>query len=201
MSYNFKSIADVEVVAEPTESANVLIEENGVIKRVHKDEVGGGVKKELIYEWNFSADDEVTEIIENVDDDLTWLLEKSDTVGWEMEFITYAQYDAFNDDGVYYDTVTDDTLTTVTYATDTNYSTQYCSNGYMSSCAYGDGPEDFRNYWNKDYYSTGVYAYVYNKVHVDDSWEASETDVGGCIYIYQDYSSPFKSVKIYKVLR
>ena len=41
MAYNFKSIADVEVVAEPTESANVLIEENGVIKKTSKTAIGG----------------------------------------------------------------------------------------------------------------------------------------------------------------
>lgn len=41
MAYNFKSIADVEVVAEPTESANVLIEEDGVIKKTPKNAVGG----------------------------------------------------------------------------------------------------------------------------------------------------------------
>lgn len=42
MAYNFKSIADVEVVAEPTEFANVLIEENGIIKKAPKTAVGGG---------------------------------------------------------------------------------------------------------------------------------------------------------------
>jgi hypothetical protein len=42
MAYNFKSIADVEVVAEPAESANVLIEEDGVIKKAPKTAVGGG---------------------------------------------------------------------------------------------------------------------------------------------------------------
>ena len=42
MAYNFKSIADVEVVAEPAESANILIEENGVIKKAPKTAVGGG---------------------------------------------------------------------------------------------------------------------------------------------------------------
>ena len=42
MSYEFKSIADVEVVAEPGKSANVLIEENGVIKKAPKTAVGGG---------------------------------------------------------------------------------------------------------------------------------------------------------------
>ena len=42
MAYNFKSIADVEVVAEPAKAANVLIEENGVIKKAPKTAVGGG---------------------------------------------------------------------------------------------------------------------------------------------------------------
>jgi hypothetical protein len=38
---DFKRLSDVEVVAEPTESANVLIEENGVIKKAPKTAVGG----------------------------------------------------------------------------------------------------------------------------------------------------------------
>ena len=37
----FKRLSDVEVVVEPTESANVLIEENGVIKKAPKTTVGG----------------------------------------------------------------------------------------------------------------------------------------------------------------
>ena len=37
----FKRLSDVEVVAEPTESANVLIEEDGVIKKAPKTAVGG----------------------------------------------------------------------------------------------------------------------------------------------------------------
>ena len=38
----FKKLSDVEVVAEPAESANVLIEENGVIKKAPKTAIGGG---------------------------------------------------------------------------------------------------------------------------------------------------------------
>lgn len=41
MAYEFKKISDVEVVAEPTDAANVLIEENGVIKKAPKTTVGG----------------------------------------------------------------------------------------------------------------------------------------------------------------
>ena len=45
MAYEFKKLSDVEVVAEPTESANVLIEEDGVIKKAPKTAVGGGSEK------------------------------------------------------------------------------------------------------------------------------------------------------------
>ena len=49
MSYNFKSIADTQVVAEPSESVHVLIEENGEIKRAPKTAVGGaGGKYDLV---------------------------------------------------------------------------------------------------------------------------------------------------------
>ena len=41
MDYGFKKLSDVEVVETPNEAAHVLIEENGVIKKAPKDEVGG----------------------------------------------------------------------------------------------------------------------------------------------------------------
>lgn len=46
MAYKFKKLSDVEVVAEPSESANVLIEEGGVIKKAPKTAVGGKVAEE-----------------------------------------------------------------------------------------------------------------------------------------------------------
>lgn len=53
MSYEFKSINDIEVVAEPTESANVLIEENGVIKKAPKTAVdGAGGANVIMYTCN-----------------------------------------------------------------------------------------------------------------------------------------------------
>lgn len=44
----FKKLSDVEVVAEPTKSANVLIEEDGVIKKAPKTAVGGGADNFVI---------------------------------------------------------------------------------------------------------------------------------------------------------
>lgn len=48
----FKRLSDVEVVAVPAESANVLIEENGVIKKAPKTAVGGAgaVEWDAIFE-------------------------------------------------------------------------------------------------------------------------------------------------------
>ncbi len=41
MAYEFKKLSDVEVVEAPTDNANVLIEEDGVIKKAPKTAVGG----------------------------------------------------------------------------------------------------------------------------------------------------------------
>ena len=42
MAHEFKKLGDVEIAEAISESANVLIEENGAIKRVPKSAVGGG---------------------------------------------------------------------------------------------------------------------------------------------------------------
>jgi hypothetical protein len=49
MSYEFKRLSDVEVVETPTDTANVLIEEDGVIKKAPKTAVGGAGGNE---EWD-----------------------------------------------------------------------------------------------------------------------------------------------------
>ena len=55
----FKKLSDVEVVAEPTKSANVLIEENGVIKKAPKTAVGGAGGSDTYYVF-FDQDNNIT---------------------------------------------------------------------------------------------------------------------------------------------
>lgn len=43
MDYGFKKLGEVDIVEEVTDTANVLIEEDGVIKRAPKSQVGGNV--------------------------------------------------------------------------------------------------------------------------------------------------------------
>lgn len=55
---DFKRLSDVEVVAEPAESANVLIEENGVIKKAPKDEFGAKEEWDLDLSITLTNDSE-----------------------------------------------------------------------------------------------------------------------------------------------
>lgn len=57
----FKKLSDVEVVAEPAESANVLIEENGVIKKAPKTAVGGAGGG--VTSWNDLTDKPFGEVV------------------------------------------------------------------------------------------------------------------------------------------
>lgn len=64
MAYEFKSLGTVDVVETVTDTANVLIEEDGVIKRAPKSEVGG-VKEEFDI-------DIVANLVSITDDDYNW---------------------------------------------------------------------------------------------------------------------------------
>lgn len=75
MAYNFKKLSDVEVVETPADAANVLIEENGVIKRAPKSEVGGSQKVVVQVSYNegssASADMSFAEIVSAISAGLT----------------------------------------------------------------------------------------------------------------------------------
>lgn len=49
MAFEFKKLSDVEVVETPADTANVLIEENGVIKKAPRTAVGGGEADMVIH--------------------------------------------------------------------------------------------------------------------------------------------------------
>ena len=70
MSYEFKKLSDVEVVAEPIETANVLIEEDGVVKKAPKSAIGGASIPEIILKvtYNEDTDIETTECSHSYDE-------------------------------------------------------------------------------------------------------------------------------------
>ena len=68
---NLRDITQVPELEALDGSEKVLLNVDGAAKQARVDLLKP--KKELVYEWNFSIDDEVGEVFENVNEDLSWL--------------------------------------------------------------------------------------------------------------------------------
>lgn len=89
----FKRLSDVEVVAEPTKSANVLIEENGVIKKAPKTAVGGAGGFDAVihldYGYNLKTVGTITLVEGSYDDLYNIILSKKRpniNIYWRQEY-------------------------------------------------------------------------------------------------------------------
>lgn len=60
MAYEFKRLSDVEIVETPADATNVLIEENGVIKKAPKTAVGGSGEATTVIKIVADSWDDVT---------------------------------------------------------------------------------------------------------------------------------------------
>ena len=215
----FKKLSAVETVEVVSDAANVLIEENGVIKRAPKTEVGGGVKRELVYEWNFSAEDEVYEIYENINEDLSWLTKKQDDISFEIVTENYAcQYEWNHEEGFKQNSMILEDVFAVGSSTEVPYFSrgvnipyfyyeqQFTCKEALFGAIYGydfddDHPIDdtiekcFELRPSCDFY-------IYNGLHVDFDNDGTPIVVenGGTLML-EASAYPFKSVKIYKVYR
>lgn len=160
--------------------------------------------KELMYEWNFSFEDEVNEVFENVDDDLTWLTTKSDSIGWEIVFEGYGtKIDFFSGedtllpiDGLTWNTTVRDSTDFVAYFSSEN---DVRKNTLLSGTT-------GMNFLTFDYFDNGFTStsiHVYNGCHGTDSNsdEFVAVEQGGCISLFCDTDCPLKSIKIYKITR
>lgn len=71
MAYEFKKLSDVDIVETPSETANVLIEEDGVIKKAPKTAVGGGGgssnEYDMIIQAELSSPDAILHLIKDSD--------------------------------------------------------------------------------------------------------------------------------------
>lgn len=88
----FKKLSEVEIVESPADNANVLIEEEGVIKKVAKSAVGGGAggggglcRINLTYDYitdTFSADKTFDEIRAEYESGMIPVAYTVDYYGW-----------------------------------------------------------------------------------------------------------------------
>lgn len=117
----FKKLSEVEAVASVSDTASVLIEENGVIKRAPKDEIGGKLPSNIGTGFGFDIvifnDGENASVIHGdyadiknkLDNKLPVLCaivsinENDDFMNQYMEFSKYLHYQFYQDYIAFYD--------------------------------------------------------------------------------------------------
>lgn len=219
----FKKLSAVEAVNEVADTANVLIEEDGVIKKAPKNEIGAQADwaeadpsspafiknkphKELVHEWNFSADDEVYELVENVGDDISWMAYKTEDSDFVIEYITYSTY---------YDSDTDEKHIITPYVEQKNiirssnipyessfYNIEELNFQQFVAEVYGESPyvpntmpnsSIINEHLNYNYW----YCYFTNHCNIIDE-ALVKVDSGGSLEFYEEHN-PIKTVRIYKI--
>ena len=195
----FAKLSEVAVVEEPTEESHVLIVEGGEVKKAPKTAVGGGAdKRELMYEWNFTPEDGVTEIDENVDDDLTWLTVPSDETGFLVEVDLYCSSYNWEDD---FFIIHDETA----YLTMKSTNESECTCFVNGLCVQGDNGVSIVNYQVERCFYNGccigcIFELYACNVLRDNDGGCVAVETGGNIYVYADETA-IKAIRIYKVTK
>ena len=230
----FKKLSAVEMVQNVDQTTTVLIEKDGVIKRAPKNKIGAQADwtetnesssafiknkphKELIYEWNFSTDDEVYEIYENIDEDMSWLTKYQDDIGFEIIVENYGyQYDYNNTNNDHNYVYLNNCFAAVSSAD--------CP--YFSRCVNIPVDYDGQQFTHKETLLGWIKGHeIQNEYQIDDTTKRcfrlypscrfniengvhydfntflpTSVQNGGAI-VFESNDNPFKSVKIYKVIR
>lgn len=84
----FEKLSEVPVIEKLTDNDFVMAVQDGEIVRISKNEVGSAEKRELLFDFNFSAEDETGEIMENISKQLSDLL-MSPSTELEVELEVY----------------------------------------------------------------------------------------------------------------
>lgn len=155
---------------ELTGEEKILVNVNGEARQVPTKLVGKiETNRELVNEWNFAFEDEVYEVNMNVDNDLSWLIEKSGKYGFEF-VVEY--YSRDNTDETYVEI-----FTSYPYHAYRKWNGVYCRfillHGDNSFCA------------------------LTINGHFDDDGLLVYVDIGGNIHC--ESPNPYKSIKLYKI--
>ena len=84
----FEKLSEVPVIEKLTDNDFVMAVQDGEIVRISKNEVGSAEKRELLFDFNFSAEDTAGEIMENISKQLGDLL-MSPSTELEVELEVY----------------------------------------------------------------------------------------------------------------
>lgn len=196
MAYEFRKLSEVEKLGKATDDTNILVEKDGVIKRVAKNEVGKTEVKELMYEWNFSVEDEVYEILENVDDDLSWVNDENSDIAIVVTAYGISGQDQDTEMFIFDKNMEVSVSSFKTsmgygYTKNINLMGNLVDTCCISICYNGDDFSEYPNFID-------LYCNICLGVNNNND-ELVKVDKGAFIVIHNDSPSPLKSIRIYKV--
>lgn len=217
----FKKLSAVEAVTSVSDTASILIEEDGVIKRAPKDEIGAQADwtetnesspafiknkphKELVYEWNFTPDNTTDEIVENVNIDLSPLFKDRETE-FEVVVEQYCLENFYDDES--------GSWSEPEIMEDSTSAWNNASWSYMKNVPFVS--EDIRDFisiysegynYHSDTNAHAIFCESWAEIMIVNGFNFNFEDNsfnnvtnGGMIVVFGD--NPFKSVKIYKTVK
>lgn len=177
----------------------VLLNVGGVEKQVSSKLVKNEVR-ELVYDFTPGVDSDgnpvmVGEFVQNIDEDLTWLVEKSNDIDWEIVITCYGIDGTADAEGN--PTVLPDMTVTGVISNKNAYNSYY-SNFPNFGSMMQTFIETFGfniNGWTN---SVECMISIVNGVQMDmDTQEPISVENGGCIMIFTE-NGPIKSIQIYR---
>lgn len=197
---NLKDISTVPELKSLEGTEKVLLNVDGSARQVQVDLIKPKTTRELVYEVDFTVEDEVYEIYQNVNEDMTWLAAPTEDSHYEIIVSAYGGYW----DGEAGEPVVDASKTmTFTF----NHSSCQAVNAEGFGVNSGNFARDEKYYECQDptsgfnYFACICWS-AQTGVHYDEAEdEFTSVDIGGLFYAFSDENGPIKSIKIYKITK
>lgn len=199
----FRNINDLPMTIV-NDGLKLIVNDNGMARQVMvTDIVPKPVKKalELMHEWNFSAEDEVWMMVENINSDLSWMTPELIDDNWIFVVECYTRQRVSTEPEEWQ--LTDNYITSHKIRSGNPFVSVFIDSSTGEFVDMGCRAAGYCGYlWGDDTVFGEIYTdmYVSNKMHViynGDEQTFMPVEVGGVVAI--EAGHPIKSVKIYKI--
>ena len=195
---NLKDIREVPELESLSGTEKVLVNVDGEAKQAPVSLIKPKVTKELMYEWNFSAEDLVLIIEENVTEDISWLANPSENEEYEIVISSYGRYWDEENNAIAIPEIV--IISSSVDSVETGFCEGIPDTPNITTCI---------SVYSGDFYDSvhdieqGVSCslYIYPGYHYNDENNWIAVNKGGLIWIESWEDIPLKSVQIYKITR
>ena len=184
---DLKDTSKSPVIKSLADEALVLVNVDGELKQVPANLIKNPTR-ELFREWNFSVNDEVHELEENISEDISWLTTKTDNIYWEIVAETYGY-------NVVQDEIDDSATSTIVIDCNDTY------NCYATGVCGADSVLRNLTEGTRIEADEGIFVMSILGINVASGIDIdmNAVDNGGSIFVLSP-ELPLKSLKIYKII-